>query len=919
MRTKIEITGYEVVQSIQNVGYKDQHGEDQGNEVSLLRGKDTYLRVYFSKKHYHYKYDAFTCKLKISFPNQSILGKEYEVLNEVEFHENATLMEQRLDWNKSINFKIPGEHLKTVCDENESDKNEIEISFSLYEVRFRRKNDWNSSGPPSSNFFSGKYAPLFKKIFQPPSVLNLRLVGYRYSDFEQSIEVLPTEAELRTIQEFVQSAFPISTLNCSTIIIDAPREFRKLRSTTTREERALENIDLVYTLMFQHLLAIRNQDISQKLAVDIFDPETTPASFSVNDDKTIYMGVISDPTGRLGGAVMKIPRNPSPHIVAFAEPDPEGALGAHELAHQLGRLHPGIPDSKIHTKFLGQANQYGNGNHFCNSCSVSGIVKEPTRPVEDYRCVNRYGLISFDQSNDRKIVLGIDQRKSITKRNILRHDENHDLMTYRFPQWISPHSYEGILCWIREFEEKDFENGSDKNSVLTFVNVIGEYQLNARIGAIKSVLPTSLASESLYTLEDSEIKSDLKLRVIYHVKRSEPLDKIQGFQESSNRLDDSVQKLIDALSEPGIRNCLDNIGECIVEVEFPIELKVRETDSNQEIGVFQQVMPAFKPNPYINLRQIFLTHDTRDIAIFDPPNPPAGFVPNLPAPDDPDPDPIYIEYDVDNDSFFLNYDLLRLDDLNPDDGKKLTEDGAHKGNNTNNCLETGKDKDIISNELSIQNSQPEDNTLRPNVGISPNIIFRPFSSLLARLQVDGVVTTTIQFKRNSNLPDECNPHCSVGGNWQTVAVSNRRNERIWLNPVVSARLSSRGRDEAIRDELKNREKTTVHEFSRIEDIHGKKYCEQGIKFRVLVSFDLITLVLFDSDSGAIFNDPRSKLKSLEFRVKANGSLGQEQENYFVKTSETKQDKKLRKYYKSTVLSDSDKQKICKPGENESCK
>ena len=108
---------------------------------------------------------------------------------------------------------------------------------------------------------------ILERTFQAPSVLRIRLVGYRYSDFEQLIEEIPRESDFRTIKEFIQNAFPVSELKWSHVTIEAPREFRKLRNTTSRDQRVLENIDLVYSLMFQHLMAVRNQDISQNIAI----------------------------------------------------------------------------------------------------------------------------------------------------------------------------------------------------------------------------------------------------------------------------------------------------------------------------------------------------------------------------------------------------------------------------------------------------------------------------------------------------------------------------------------------------------------------------------------------------------------------------------------------------------------------------
>ena len=857
--TAIRIDEFEITQSIQNVE----------NCVTLLQGKDAYVRVYYLMIDDDViTYDAFTCELTISFDDQDPTLKErvFYPINEVAFNKRSSLMEQRLSWTKSINFRIPAKYLTK---KQRSTKAEISVTFKIAQGRLRVGKEWVQA---TNRFFNGEECYQFVKKFKPPTELNLRVVGYRYSDFEQSIEVVPTEAELRAIQEFIQSAFPVSTLNWSTIIIDAPREFRKLRSTTTKEERVEESVDLVYSLMFQHLLAIRNQDLSQHLALPL-EPDSKSLGQSKRDENTIYLGVISDPTGRLGGAAMSIPQHPTTHVVAFTEPDSEGVLGAHELAHLLGRFHPGIPDKNIHDKYIGQSNQYPKKTDpFCKSCGKLSAPKPPPK-CSDYKCVHSNGLISFAQHDEKNIVLGVDQRKTINKKNILRHDENYDLMTYIFPQWLSPHSYEGILKRVREVGSEELGNGSYRDSNLRYLNVIGDYQLNTKSGAINSALPTAfMVSEPLDDTDCDPVSNRFiyTLRVIYKIIFFASINKASIFQElekeaNANNLDWFYKKIVNTLKK----------GEICFECFFPIALKIPESDANRELGVFQEIIPfifSFTSNFTVFPTAIFLNHRCIDIDVFHIPN--IGFNPvdfPLPDPIDDDPDPIYLEYDVDEGNFYLNYDLVKLKESDSFDmtPPTLFQELPYSFANQN------------ADALSIYKQ------------------FRTIFNLL--LRIEGAITTTTQFKRNRKLKGKCDPHCSEGGEWQTVGVSNRRNERIWLNPVVSARLNSRGRDEVLN--IKN---ASVHEFPRIKDVHGKKYSELGIEFRVLVTFFGLTFVLCESECGKVFGD--KKLKSLVFRIKATGSMGRQRENYHVKIDETSEAEaeKHRKYYKPTAQLKSEK-------------
>ena len=110
-RIKIKIEGYELVQSIQLFqSTEKEHSEQYTNsEVTLLQGKDTYLRVYYSHEDdYLNDYENFTCELVIKFNNSNpeLRGKKFQLLKAVAVEKSPDPKGQRFNFRKSLNFKI---------------------------------------------------------------------------------------------------------------------------------------------------------------------------------------------------------------------------------------------------------------------------------------------------------------------------------------------------------------------------------------------------------------------------------------------------------------------------------------------------------------------------------------------------------------------------------------------------------------------------------------------------------------------------------------------------------------------------------------------------------------------------------------------------------------------------------------------
>jgi hypothetical protein len=192
-----------------------------------------------------------------------------------------------------------------------------------------------------------------------------------------------------------------------------------------------------------------------------------------SDLRTLYLGVFADPSGRLGGAAADSPDFKAHNIVGVTVADSSGQTGCHELAHMLGRKHPGVPLRQTYGPQIGQ------------------------RPEDDEADVPEFGFLS--KRADRAIGLNCDPRSASPR--VYEHNYWFDLMTYRYPQWISNYTYSGLLERINHlfvnFEKSAYEAPADAWTV------IGEYDLDRKNGKILYVLPTRYKTE---ILDDSKIK-----------------------------------------------------------------------------------------------------------------------------------------------------------------------------------------------------------------------------------------------------------------------------------------------------------------------------------------------------------------------------------------------------------------------------
>ncbi|MDH5356091.1 MAG: hypothetical protein OEY09_16735, partial [Gammaproteobacteria bacterium] len=418
----LRIRNIEVVQTVQNTLH----------DVPLIAGKRTYVRVYIAP-------DPSIAGLPIAGELCAIndackVTSTFPAIEHSQLDQEISTHQQRLDWSRSLNFLLP-------------------------------QNFWDCSPPAPISFELTRawcIAPNGERVeftniadeenntrvdFVKDPEMHCRIVIYRYQDGDNQRLLQPGSGEVAAIQHRVENIFPVAAVNWSSIIISAPDEFRALEAISQNNTSSDEQTTLALVKLFNHLQVIREQDILHG-----------------RDPGTLYLGLLSDPTGRLGGAAMDSPQFAAPHTVAISSTDSDGQLGAHELAHALGCRHPGIPDIKLHGRDIGQRRETDAENH-----SLHGYLSE-----------------NLDTSTG-EIHLGLDARYGTASPAVLAHDQYFDLMTYRHPQWISAVTYSNLH---RRLQESRKANYSINPKASKYWTVIGEYDLIRKTGRIHYLGPT---------------------------------------------------------------------------------------------------------------------------------------------------------------------------------------------------------------------------------------------------------------------------------------------------------------------------------------------------------------------------------------------------------------------------------------------
>lgn len=408
----VEVLGIEVVQSIQSLDH----------DVPLLAGKRTAIRVYLRPWHLSGNVPvagvlAVTRDHRQKFLSGSTL---------VELRGNGAhpeLEEQRRDLSLSLYFMMDA-----------SDALPGEVAFSLAELRPAVHRDQRRGVQVVAH-------PPRAVEFEHGPQLIVRLIAYRVRDPRRDESYHPSAADRFAARSFLTRAFPVAGLVWSESILDAPAGFAPPFSdgaASFQHPGALWQRK--FDLLCAQLLAIRARDV---------DAGQNPA--------TRYYGMVHHPNDFFVGAVSDVPATPRPDIVGIGPADgQDGSYTGHEIAHMLGRLHPGIGGEQSHEDRAFPAEYEGR------------------------------------LSSERERHHGFDVGDALRTPSVLPFDRWFDLMTYEQQLWVSAYTYLGLLQSLRDEEQQPLPRIHKR----PFLHVIGIYRLAGQhsSGTIAHVFPGRVRS-----------------------------------------------------------------------------------------------------------------------------------------------------------------------------------------------------------------------------------------------------------------------------------------------------------------------------------------------------------------------------------------------------------------------------------------
>ena len=411
MPARIEVLGMEVVQSIQNMK----------GDIPLLAHKKTAVRVY-----------VHPSGLATSVPVTGTLSvtregkcEEIESAWSVELRKDGhhpRLEDQRHSLDRSLCFFLDGAQVEP---------GQVELCLRRVTPTLRGDRDVGievGQQPAQADFWPGP-------------TLSVRVVCLRVRDPRTNQMHEPNAGHRYAMRSFVERAFPVSRVQWSETTLDAATGFEPPYSDggssladpgRTWQEK--------FDVACAHLMAIRARELE--------DGE---------DRATRYYGVVHHPTDFFVGAVSDVPATARPDIVGVGPADgSDGSYAGHELAHMLGRLHPGFG---------------------------SGQSKEDREFPSAYK-----GRLSSAMEGH----YGFDVGDATQRPRVLPFDHWYDLMTYGEPLWVSAYTYKGLLRGLQE-ERAEPEKRTREGD---YLHVVGTYDLTkgATKGTLAYVFPGRIKS-----------------------------------------------------------------------------------------------------------------------------------------------------------------------------------------------------------------------------------------------------------------------------------------------------------------------------------------------------------------------------------------------------------------------------------------
>lgn len=381
----VSVAGIEVTQAIQNLAH----------QVPLIAGKATVVRVYLTPSGL-----TRTTEVRGEIAVAASPGSPARYVPSLgtvrlKAQGHPSLGEQRRDAGASLNFLLPVEAVATVG------------GLSIHVKRFT-----TAAGEEVALDTAGREVAVTLSEAPP---LRIRAIGLRYRmtapDGSQTTAA-PDALHFDHLRSYLRRAYPVPDVEWSQIVVAAHPLFAPPFSGPSDPGGNDPVWRTKLQLAHNQLSAIRAKDLEGGV-----------------DPRTHYYGLVSDAAGFFRGAANDIPQTPDPAVVAVGPVglpsrypgfrwDSDNSFGdwygAHELAHTFGRFHPG----------------------FCDQDASDAAFPYPDGRISDS---GNGDMIGFD-IGDPTLQIGM---------RALDHETWHDIMTYCDNQWVSAHTYVGLLARLR--------------------------------------------------------------------------------------------------------------------------------------------------------------------------------------------------------------------------------------------------------------------------------------------------------------------------------------------------------------------------------------------------------------------------------------------------------------------------------------
>ena len=289
------VRGIEATQAIQAID----------NSVRLIAGKSTLVRVYLDPASFS---GATTVTGELTWKRGGGGSHYLPAMNRVKFGsgEDVSLVDQRFDLEKSLNFRLPDDA----------------VTSGVLEFRLNRLLVPGGADIP----FAAQ--PPLQLEFQSAPQLRIRAIGLRYkSTANPNTTVTPSAIHFAYLKSYLERAYPVASVEWSQIVVDGDQLSPPFDAGTS---------DLVNA----QLAALRGREISSGV-----------------DPRTHYFGLVDTENGQnfMRGSAMYSEATKIFGMIACGpcgvpngwtgDTDASFAdwYGAHELGHTFQRRHPGFP------------------------------------------------------------------------------------------------------------------------------------------------------------------------------------------------------------------------------------------------------------------------------------------------------------------------------------------------------------------------------------------------------------------------------------------------------------------------------------------------------------------------------------------------------------------------------------------------